>query len=120
MIFKGIVEKLLPQRSGKSEKTGNEWKAQPFIFKYFEPDNKRFPDRVVLETMNSEYIEKLKEGLPVKIGFGHRVNEWKEKYYNELTIYHFEALVQEKAGEQDEKKEKNDNEQANDEDDLPF
>ena len=46
-------------RSGTSAKTGNEWKALPFVFEYKENDTDRYEDSVVLETFDTNVIEHL-------------------------------------------------------------
>ena len=67
MKFQGRVKQILPARSGVSQRTGNEWKALPFIFEYYENDTDRFPDSVVLETYDTKVIEGLKEGMEIVV-----------------------------------------------------
>ena len=92
MEFIGRIAKLLPMRSGTSQKTGNEWKALPFVFEYFENPSDRYADRVLLETFDTNVIHHLKEGMEVKIGFGHHTREHEGKIYNELRMYKIEGL----------------------------
>jgi len=93
MKFQGRVKKILPVRSGVSQKTGNEWKTMPFIFEYYEEDNARFPDSVVLETYDTKVIDNLKEGMEIIVGFGHRTREYEGRWYNELRIYSLESVA---------------------------
>ena len=79
-------------RSGTSQKTGNEWKALPFIFEYFENPSDRYADTVVLETLDTNIIPHIKEGMEVKIGFGHHASEYDGKYYNNLRMYFIESV----------------------------
>ena len=92
MEFQGRVKKLLPIRSGVSQRTGNEWKALPFIFEYFENPTDRFADTVVLETFDTNVIDNLKEGMEIRCGFGHRTREYEGKTYNELRLYKIESV----------------------------
>ena len=92
MEFTGRVKKLLPIRSGVSQRTGNEWKALPFIFEYFENPTDRFADTVVLETFDTNVIDNLKEGMEIRCGFGHRTREYEGKTYNELRLYKIESV----------------------------
>ena len=92
MEFQGRVKKLLPIRSGVSQRTGNEWKALPFIFEYFENPTDRFADTVVLETFDTNVIDNLKEGMDIRCGFGHRTREYEGKTYNELRLYKIESV----------------------------
>ena len=76
MEFQGRIAKLLPVRSGVSQRTGNEWKSLPFIFEYFEHDSDRYADSVMLETFDTNVIDNLQEGMEVRCGFGHRTREY--------------------------------------------
>ena len=101
MEFQGRIAKVLPVRSGVSQRTGNEWKALPFIFEYFENPTDRFADSVILETFDTKVIENLKEGMEVRCGFGHKTREYEGKTYNELRLYKIESVrkVQQPAGQ---------------------
>ena len=90
MEFQGRISKLLPIRQGVSQRTGNEWKAQPFVFEYFETPDQRWSDKVLLETYNAKVIEQLKEGMEVRCGFGHNIREYEGRTYNEVRLYRIE------------------------------
>ena len=92
MEFIGRVKKILPLRSGVSQRTGNEWKSLPFIFEYFEHDTDRYADTVLLETFDTKVIENLKEGMEIRCGFSHRAREYDGKTYNELRLYKIECI----------------------------
>lgn len=106
MKFQGRIKKLLPTRQGVSQRTGNEWKAQPFIFEYFENPNDRYADEVLLETFDTNIIPHLKEGMEVIIGFGHKVREFtpttgdragQVQYINDLRIYSMQSVAKAQA-----------------------
>ena len=92
MEFQGRIAKLLPIRQGVSQRTGNEWKSLPFIFEYFEHESDRYADTVMLETFDTNIQPYIKEGLEVRIGFGHRTREYEGKVYNELRMYKIESI----------------------------
>ena len=92
MEFQGRIKRLLPMRSGTSARTGNEWKALPFIFEYFEHSTDRYADSVVLETFDTKVIENLKEGMEVQCGFSHHTREYEGRTYNELRLYKIECV----------------------------
>ena len=75
-----------------SQRTGNEWKALPFIFEYYEHETDRYADTVLLETFDSNVIDNLKEGMEICCGFGHRTREYDGKTYNELRLYKIESV----------------------------
>ena len=93
MEFKGRIKQILPLRSGVSQRTGNEWKAQPFVFEYFENATDRYADSVLLETYDTKVMETMQEGMEVICGFGHRTREYECRTYNELRLYKFEAVT---------------------------
>ena len=92
MEFQGRIRKVLPLRSGTSQRTGNNWKCLPFVFEYFENETDRWPDSVVLETFDEKVINSLKEGMEVRCGFGHRAKEYDGKTFNELRLYKIESV----------------------------
>jgi hypothetical protein len=92
MEFQGRVKKILPLRSGVSQRTGNEWKSLPFIFEYFENPTDHYAETVLLETFDTKVIDNLKEGMEVRCGFGHRTREYEGKVYNELRMYKIESV----------------------------
>lgn|GEM_PF-2358825 len=92
MEFQGRVKKLLPVRSGVSQRTGNEWKSLPFVFEYYEHETDRYADSVVLETFDTKVIDNLKEGMEIRCGFSHHTREYDGKTYNELRLYKIESV----------------------------
>ena len=96
MEFTGRIAKVLPVRSGVSQRTGNEWKSLPFIFEYFENPSDRYADSVMLETFDTNVIDNLKEGMEVRCGFGHRTREYtkdgKTMIINDLRLYKIESV----------------------------
>lgn len=92
MEFQGRIKKVLPLRSGTSQRTGNNWKCLPFVFEFFENQTDRWPDSVVLETFDEKVIANLQEGMEVRCGFGHRSKEYDGKTFNEIRLYKIESV----------------------------
>ena len=96
MEFQGRVIKILPLRQGVSTRTGNEWKALPFVFEYFEHDSDRYADSVVLETYDQKVIDNLKEGMEIVCGFGHKASDYTKdgvtKVINNIRLYKIESI----------------------------
>ena len=140
---------MLPTRGGVSERTGNQWKALPFVFSYYEPGQERVDDRVLLETFDTnvmvqiaKYCVKGDDGkavvengslkltgqIPCKIGFGHKVREFQNKQgetvtINELRIYSIEigaASQQQPAAQPAPQSQAPFTPQTEENDDLPF
>jgi len=118
MEFEGRISRVLPVRSGTSQR--GEWKALPFVFEYFETGDQRWPDRVKLETMDTNimaqigaYLKKGADGkaivehgdcvllheLKCRVGFSHGVREYDKQdgtkeTINNIRLYKFEIVGQ--------------------------
>ena len=88
--------KVLPKQEGVSERTGNAWAHQSFVFEYFEDPNQRYSDKVLLQTFDTNVMAQLEENAQVRIGFGHGIRDYirdgKTSYFNEPRMYKFERL----------------------------
>lgn len=116
MEFEGRIQRVLPVRSGTSQR--GEWKVLPFVFEYFETPDQRWSDKVLLETMDTNimaqigaYLKKGADGkvvvengecvllaeLNCRIGFSHSVRQYDRQdgsraTINNVSIYKFEVL----------------------------
>lgn len=116
MEFEGRIQRVLPVRSGTGQK--GEWKILPFVFEYFENQDQRWSDKVLLETFDTNimaqigaYLKKGADGkavvengecvmvaeLKCKIGFSHSVRKIERQdgskaTINDLRLYKFEVL----------------------------
>ena len=119
MEFTGRISKVLPVRSGTSQR-GNEWQALPFVFEYFEHENDRYADSVLLETFDTNIIGgilgccehdatgglvvnngslKMTREIQVCCGFGHKAkpitkSDGSQITINELRLYKLESVKQ--------------------------
>lgn len=119
MEFEGRISRVLPVRSGSSQR--GEWKVLPFVFEYFETGDQRWPDRVLLETMDTNimaqigaYLKKGSDGkavvengecvlqyeLKCRIGFSHSVHSFDRQDGTKATINNVRCYKFEIAGQQ--------------------
>lgn len=117
MEFEGRIQRVLPVRSGTSQR--GEWKALPFVFEYFENGEQRWSDKVLLETFDTNimaqigrYLKKGQDGkaviengecvllaeLKCKCGFSHSVRSFDKQdgtkaTVNDIRLYKFEVLA---------------------------
>lgn len=124
MEFEGRIQRVLPARSGTSQR--GEWKTLPFVFEYFESGEQRWSDKVLLETFDTNimaqigaYLKKGQDGKAVvengecvllaefkcKIGFSHSVRSFDKQdgtraTINELRIYKFEPVNAQQQAQQ--------------------
>ncbi len=118
MEFEGRIQRVLPVRSGTSQR--GEWKALPFVFEYFESQDQRWSDKVLLETFDTnimaqigKYLKKGADGkavvengecvllceLKCRCGFSHSVRTFDKQdgtkaTINDVRLYKFEVLSQ--------------------------
>ncbi len=83
MKLQGRVKKLMDVRSGVS-RVGNAWKAQDFIFEYFDNDAEQYAETVLLN-VRGEKIEELNlhEGDEIEVDLRCTVRSYGERLYNE-------------------------------------
>lgn len=119
MEFEGRISRVLPVRTGTSQR--GEWKTLPFVFEYFETGDQRWPDRVLLETMDTNimaqigaYLKKGADGkavvengecvlmyeLKCRIGFSHGVRDFDRQDGTKATINNVRCYKFEIAGQQ--------------------
>lgn len=89
MYISGRIAKVLEKQSGTSQRTGSSWESQEFVIEYFEHETDRFPDRLVFKVFGADRLAQwnIQENDEVKVGLGHRVNEYQGKYYNEISAF---------------------------------
>ena len=83
MKLKGRVKKLVAVRSGVS-RVGNAWKAQDFIFEYFDNPEEQYAETVLLNVRGEKIDElSLHEGDEIEVDLRCTVRSYGEKLYNE-------------------------------------
>lgn len=115
MEFVGRISRLFEPREGVSMRTGQPWKALPFIFEFFETDEDRYASFAKLETFNTDIMAKIakfvakdadgkaiiKDGcmelmknVEVKCNIKLNVRVYKENVFNEVTLRSMEVLTE--------------------------
>ena len=147
MEFTGRISRLFEARRGVSVRTGQPWKALPFIFEFNQSDEDKFSSFVKLETFDTNIMAKIakfvakdadgkaiiKEGcmeltknVEVKCNFRLNISIYNGRVYNEVVLREMEVLTEadeqptEQAAEQKQGDSFADLQPAEAEDDLPF
>lgn len=115
MEFTGRISRLFEPREGISMRTGQPWKALPFIFEFFENEEDRYASFVKLKTFNTDIMAKIakfvakdadgkaiiKEGcmeltknVEVKCKFRISINVNNGRVYNEVVLRDMEVLTE--------------------------
>lgn len=83
MKLQGRVKKLMTVRSGVS-RFGNAWKAQDFIFEYFDNDEEQYAEKVLLNVRGEKIDElSLHEGDEIEVDLRCTVRSYGDMLYNE-------------------------------------
>lgn len=83
----GRIAKVLPLTSGVSQRTGNSWHSQEYVFEYFSWSGATRPDRLVFRIFGEDRIKQfdlheLEENVTVTLRIDAR--EFEGRYYNEI------------------------------------
>lgn len=115
MEFTGRISRLFEHREGKSMRTGQPWKALPFIFEFFESEEDRYASFAKLETFDTNIMAKIskfvaigedgnaiiKDGcmeltknVEVKCNIRLNVRVYKDNVFNEVILRSMEVLTE--------------------------
>ena len=90
----GRIAEVMPVVEGISERTGNTWKSQEYLFEYFAWSGARFANRMVARVFGEEDIAKfnLKQGEDVTLTISFDANKSKDgtRWFNEIRINNVE------------------------------
>ena len=90
----GRIAEVMPVVSGVSERTGNQWKSQEYLFEYFSWSGARYPNRMVARIFGEDDIAKynLKQGEEVTVTVRFDANKSKDgsRWFNEIRITNVE------------------------------
>ena len=90
----GRIAEVMPVVSGVSDRTGNAWKSQEYLFEYFAWSGARYPNRMVARVFGEDDIAKfnLKQGEEVTLTIRFDANKSKDgtRWFNEIRINNVE------------------------------
>ena len=93
----GRIAKAFPVTKGVSNRTGNEWTSQEYLFEYFTWSGATVPDRLVVRVFGEDRIKKinlqeLEENVTLTIRF--QANEYGDRWFNEIRVVNVERANQ--------------------------
>lgn len=90
----GRIAEVMPVVSGISERTGNPWKSQEYLFEYFSWSGAKYANRMVARAFGEDDIAKfnLKQGEEVTLTIRFDANKSKDgsRWFNEIRISNVE------------------------------
>lgn len=90
ITFKGKLIAVLPERSGLSMKTGNDWRSQDFVI---QEEEGQYPDTIVATAMNEKIDYIIKDGIVIgdsveaSIDLRAKQSEGGGRWFNSLNIF---------------------------------
>lgn len=95
MKFTGICKVVLPQQTGQSQRTGQPWVSQEYVF---EEEGQRFPQSMCARVFGADKIAEIKiqQGQRYDVDFDITTNQSQKTggYFNSLNIYKVTPLGQ--------------------------
>lgn len=95
MKFTGICKVVLPQQIGQSQKTGQPWVSQEYVF---EEEGQRFPQSMCARVFGADKIAEMniQQGQRYDVDFDITTNQSQKTggYFNSLNIYKVTPLGQ--------------------------
>jgi hypothetical protein len=88
MELEGRIIKVMPAQSGTSQRTGNAWKSQEYVFEYFYFPNQSIPTKVVMRVFGEDRINRfnLEANDEVKVRYHFDAHEVNGRWFNEIQI----------------------------------
>jgi hypothetical protein len=88
MELEGRIIKVMPAQSGISQRTGNAWKSQEYVFEYFYFPNQTIPTKVVMRVFGEDRINRfnLEANDEVKVRYHFDAHEVNGRWFNEIQI----------------------------------
>lgn len=90
----GRIAEVMPVVSGISDRTGNPWKSQEYLFEYFAWSGAKYANRMVARVFGEDDIAKynLKQGEEVTLTIRFDANKSKDgsRWFNEIRISNVE------------------------------
>lgn len=95
MKFTGICKVVLPQQTGQSQRTGQPWVSQEYVF---EEEGQRFPQSMCARVFGADKIAEMniQQGQRYDVDFDVTANQSQKTggYFNSLNIYKVTPLGQ--------------------------
>lgn len=95
MKFTGICKAVLPQQTGQSQRTGQPWVSQEYVF---EEEGQRFPQSICARVFGADKIAEMniQQGQRYDVDFDITTNQSQKTggYFNSLNIYKVTPLGQ--------------------------
>ena len=101
----GRIAEVMPLQSGTSQRTGNQWKSQEYLFEYFPWSGATNPSRIVVRVFGEDNIAKynlkpMEEGVTLTLRFAANKSQDGSRWFNEIHVSNVERATTEQPKQQ--------------------
>ena len=91
----GRIAEVMPLQSGVSQRTGNQWKSQDYLFEYYSWSGAQYPNRILVRIFGEDDIAKfnlkaLEEDVTLTLRFAASKSQDGTRWFNEIRITNVE------------------------------
>lgn len=92
--LEGRIAEVMPEQSGVSQRTGNSWKSQEFLFEYYAWSGQNYASRICVRVFGEENLRRfnLQQYDEVILTLTIRANKSQDgsRWFNEITVANVE------------------------------
>ena len=87
----GRIAEVMPLQSGVSQRTGNQWKSQEYLFEYFSWGGALYPNRIICRVFGEDNIAKFnlkekEENVTLTLNITASKSQDGSRWFNEIRI----------------------------------
>lgn len=104
----GRIAEVMPMQSGVSQRTGNQWKSQEYLFEYFPWSGAINPSRIVVRIFGEEDIAKFnlqqyEQDVTLTLRFVAQKSQDGTRWFNEIRVSNVERIHAQQPATQSQK-----------------
>ena len=100
----GRIAEVFPAQSGTSQRTGNQWMSQDYLFEFFQWSGQQNPNRLVVRIFGEDNIKRhnlqqYEDNVTLTLRLDASKTKEGDRWFNEVRITNVERAVQQKAAQ---------------------
>lgn len=101
----GRIAEVMPLQSGVSQRTGNQWKSQEYLFEYFAWSGAMYANRIICRVFGEDNIAKFnlkdkEENVTITLSISATKSQDGNRWFNEVRITNVERPGQQQQAPQ--------------------
>ena len=101
----GRIAEVMPMQSGVSQRTGNQWKSQEYLFEYFAWGGAMYANRIICRVFGEDNIAKFnlkdkEENVTITLSISATKSQDGNRWFNEVRITNVERPGQQQQAPQ--------------------